>query len=1030
VGIWDAFPVSPGHVLLIPRRHVPDWFEATDDERRELLTATAIAKAEIEARHRPEGYNIGINVGQAAGQTVFHLHLHVIPRYPGDVEDPRGGVRHVLPARANYLASTEPAATPDLVADADQALAYASRRAPEVDRRSLIAGWDDPLLPHLRRALDGAKQADIAVAFVLQRGIDLVADHLADLLERGGRLRFLTGDYLDCTEPTALRTLLDLAAFAPDRAQVRIFDAADLSFHPKAYITYSSDDRCIAFVGSSNLTQIALRHGVEWNYRIVAADDTPEFGEIARGFERLFSHPRSVPLTSAWIDAYSRRRQQSVLRSRHQPVEVPEEAPEPPPEPHAIQRDALAALERTRAEGNAAGLVVLGTGLGKTFLAAFDSKRPEFRRILFVAHREEILRQALGTFRRIRPWASFGRFAAGEKAADADILFASIQTLGKMRHLRDFAPATFDYIVVDEFHHAAAGTYRRLIAHFTPKFLLGLTATPERTDGGDLLSLCQENLVYRCDFPAGIERGLLSPFKYLGVPDTVDYRNIPWRNARFDETALTAAVATGARAQNALEQYRKHAGQRTIAYCCSVRHADYMRRYFAAQGVRCAAVHSQTSSDPRTGSLERLAAREIDVLFAVDMLNEGIDLPSIDTVLMLRPTESRIIWLQQFGRGLRRSDGKSHLTVIDYIGNHRSFLLKAQALFGLPEGDAHIERTLNLLAERAYELPPGCEATYELEAMDILRGLLRRASDREALKLYYEEFRERTGARPTAVEAFHDGYKPGACRNTHGSWLGFVRAMEDLQEFPDSAELGTAKRFLKSLETTAMAKSYKMLVLQTMLDAERFPGELPIAELVERFGRLARTSATLAADVGAPLENAEELRRHVETNPIAAWTGGKGTGGESFFVYRSGMFGTTFDLPQEYCATFRGLVQELVEWRLAQYLSRPRVSGSAGAHFECPVSHAGGRPILFLDRKRAEGIPQGWTRIVVDDEALEANFVKVALNVVRQPGSDDNLLPEILRRWFGEAAGAPGTRHRVRFDPSDDGWVMTQMMNV
>ncbi len=313
------------------------------------------------------------------------------------------------------------------------------------------------------------------------------------------------------------------------------------------------------------------------------------FQDVVNGFEALFSHPSTRPLDQMWIDAYALRRPLGPSFVGQGTVASPEEAaPEPPPQPHEIQREALAALEKTRAEGNIAGLVVLATGLGKTWLSAFDSDRPQFRRILFVAHREEILDQALKTFRRVRPSARLGRFTGTAKEPDADVLFASIQTLGRRRHLDDFRPDEFDYIVVDEFHHASAATYRRLIEHFRPKFLLGLTATPERTDGGDLLALCQENLVYRCDLTEGIRRELLSPFRYFGVPDEVDYANIPWRASRFDEEALTQAVATQARAENALEQYRSRAGQRTLAFCVSQRHADFMAEFFRKErSPRC-----------------------------------------------------------------------------------------------------------------------------------------------------------------------------------------------------------------------------------------------------------------------------------------------------------------------------------------------------------------------------------------------------------------------------------------------------------
>ena len=316
--------------------------------------------------------------------------------------------------------------------------------------------------------------------------------------------------------------------------------------------------------------------------------------------------------------------------------------------------------------------MVLATGLGKTWLAAFDSSASGYQRILFVAHREEILSQAMATFRRIRPLASLGNFSGTEKIPDADIVFASIQTLGRKKHLLTFDPESFDYIIIDEFHHAAAKTYRNLIDHFTPKFLLGLTATPERTDGGDLLSLCQGNLVYRCDLGEGIKRNLLSSFSYFGIPDEIDYANIPWRSHKFDEEVLTTAAATESRARNALEQFKSKGGSKALGFCCSMTHANYMAEYFNTAGLRAVAVHSGVGSAPRAASLENLEKGDLDIIFAVDMFNEGIDLPEIDTIMMLRPTESRILWLQQFGRGLRKKFNDKRLAVIDYIGKWNS----------------------------------------------------------------------------------------------------------------------------------------------------------------------------------------------------------------------------------------------------------------------------------------------------------------------------------------------------------------------
>jgi len=1026
LGLWDQFPVSPGHALIIPRRHVASWFEATDEERAELMAVVDDARAAIERVHQPDGYNLGVNIGHVAGQTVFHLHVHVIPRYHGDVPAPRGGVRHVIPEKADYVGTVResPAAAYAVLSSATPGELSAPAIVRPPHWQALVRGGDDPLLPHLRAHLATAVRVDIAVAFVLERGLAEIDAHLKDVVRRGGRLRVLTGDYLDVTEPTALLRLLDLATLAGQSegtVELRVFETAGESFHPKAYILHLSDGDGVAFVGSSNLSALALGRGIEWNYRIVPARDRAGFRTVVAAFETLFRHPNTTPLDAAWVARYRARRPTELRRSVDL---VPE--PLPPPEPHEVQREALAALDQTRADGNAAGLVVLATGLGKTWLAAFDTNRPEFRRVLFVAHREEILDQALATFRRIRPTAVFGLYTGEEKTPEADVLFASIQTLGRVRHLGQFPPDAFDYIVVDEFHHAAATTYRRLIDHFQPRFLLGLTATPERTDGGDLLALCGENLVYRYDLWDGIRRGLLAPFHYFGVPDEVDYQNIPWRSTRFDEEALTRAVATQSRAQNALEQYRLRAGARTLAFCCSTRHADFMAGFFAQAGIRAVAVHSDATSAPRTASLERLEAGELEVIFAVDMFNEGVDLPHVDTIMMLRPTESRIVWMQQFGRGLRKAEHKAHLTVIDYIGNHRTFLLKPQVLLGLPPLAAAVAEALTRAEAHSLELPPGCEVTYDLRAIEILRALLPMPTH-DALRAWYEDFRERHGIRPRAIEAFHEGYAPRAVRRSHGSWLRFVDQMGDLAEPQASlvrgaiaGPAGTSRvhEFLEDLETTPMTKSYKMMVLLAMMNDDRLPGTVTIDDLARTVTQLARRSARLQEDFGAALDDPQALKHHLEVNPIAAWSGGAGTHGVAYFAYDTGRFSSRFDIPLPHREAFQELVRELVDWRLAEYLQRQPETEDA---IVCKVSHAGGRPILFLpDRAARPDVPEGLTPVLIDGQRYDAQFAKVAVNMIRAPGSERNELPGLLRAWFGPDAGLPGTSFQVRFERAAD----------
>lgn len=985
IGLWDGFPVSPGHALLVTRRHTPDWFSAEPNEQLALIQALDNAKAEIERRHHPSGYNIGVNVGASGGQTIPHLHLHLIPRYTGDVPDPRGGVRHVIPRLANYLQGYSPE------------LPHACRL--------VSGGTEDPLLPHLVNLLDQASAVDIAVAFTMQSGVSLILPYLRDVLDRGGRIRILTGDYLGISEPNGLRLLSDLTG----NIQVRVYEAGSTSFHPKAYIIYREDADGTAFVGSSNLSQSALRSGVEWNYRIVTAHDQDGFSDVVNGFERLFAQVKTRPITPEWIDQYEERRRKLP------PAEVglpPEPRPEIPI-PHGIQLEALSALQQARTQGAGAGLVVLATGLGKTWLSAFDSNQPQYGRILFVAHREEILSQALATFRKIRPSAKLGRYNGVERAPDSDVLFASIQTLSKANHLRRFGRRDFDYIIVDEFHHADSRTYRSLIDYFEPQFLLGLTATPERTDGGDLLALCGENLIYRCDLVEGIRRRLLSPFAYFGVPDIVDFTNIPWRSGRFDEEELTTALATRVRAQNVLEQYRKRAGARTIGFCVSKTHADFMAKFFLEAGLRAVAVHSGETSAPRAHSLERLEQGELDILFAVDMFNEGVDLPQLDTIMMLRPTESKILWLQQFGRGLRWKDGKC-LKVIDYIGNHRSFLVKPRTLLQLPAGDAPILRALDLLQAGSFDLPPGCSVTYELEATNILRALIQAPAANQLLQAYYHEFREANGYRPSASEVFHDGYDPKSARSSHGSWLNFVREMGDLSPAQTQALL-TLEGFLRALEVTPMTKSFKMVVLMAMLAEDAFPGPITIATLLARVRDLARRYAVVRAEFGGALESDKALKATLEENPISAWVGGRGTGDATYFTYTDGVFATAFDLPADQIEPARELVREIVDWRMAVYARRVG-SQSEADRIVCRVAQANGNPIIFLPpRDRMAGIPQGWIDVEADGNIYRANFVQIAVNVLHLGEDSTNRLPDLLQRWFGPNAGQPGTTNTVEF---------------
>jgi diadenosine tetraphosphate (Ap4A) HIT family hydrolase/HKD family nuclease len=547
LAIWDGYPVTEGHILVVPKRHTPVWHNLRREELADIGEAIAQAQRFLRDRYAIDGFNVGFNEGAAAGQTVPHFHVHVIPRRTGDMADPRGGVRHVIPEKGNYVRRR-------------------GRDVQQLDktphRRALIAGGEDALLPHLIPHIQQANAIDVAVAFVLDSGVRILHPHLQEFLDRQGRLRIVAGDYLDVSDPTALRRLLDLDG----NVQRWMFEANLLSFHPKSWI-FHYDHSGVAIVGSSNISETALKSGIEWNYRVFDEAKSNGWADVLSGFEALIERKEIAVLTNDWIDRYEQRRVTVPMRRGPMPI------------PHLIQQRALEALEATRRQGYTAGLVVLATGLGKTWLSAFDSA--PFERVLFVAHREEILSQAMATFRSMRPNSRLGRYSGVDKDVDADVLFASIQTLGR--------------------------------------------------------------------------------------------------------------------------------SSRAIGFCCSRLHADFMAAFFAERGLKAASVHSGDTSAPRVRSLERLQAGELDVVFAVDMFNEGVDVPEIDTVLMLRPTESAIVWMQQFGRGLRRSAEKSHLVVVDYIGNHRIFLSKVRSMLGATDGDRALALKLEAVRRKEIEVHQGIE---------------------------------------------------------------------------------------------------------------------------------------------------------------------------------------------------------------------------------------------------------------------------------------------------------------------------------
>ena len=790
--------------------------------------------------------------------------------------------------------------------------------------QSLVTGGDDHFLPKLIQEINRATRVDIAVSFIRASGLALIKTALEDALAADVSIRIVTGGYLYITEPKALRMLMILQEKG---AQVKIFESGNTAFHMKSYIFIHREDRMskdgLAYVGSSNISNSALKHGLEWNLKVSSDVNHDAFLEICSKFKELYQDARAVDLSHDWIDAYrteyDARSSQDKIKGG---VEVEKECL-PPVEPNLIQTEALAALKATRAAEFSRGLVVMATGTGKTWLAAFDCLAMGAKRILFVAHREEILSQAEETFVRIFEDAKVGQYTGTQKDANVDILFASIQTLGRQAHLDKFAKDSFDYIIVDEFHHAGAASYKRLLAEFEPKFLLGLTATPDRTDRADILSLCDNNLVFENGMVKAIDQKVLCPFHYYGIGDVeVDYQEISWRNGKFDPEELQNQLATEARAEHAYQHWLKHKQKRTLAFCISTMHADFMAAFFQRKNVRSVAVHSK-SSVRRNEALELLERSELDIVFSVDLFNEGVDLPSIDTVLMLRPTESKIIFLQQLGRGLRQSEqsGKEHLVVLDFIGNHISFFKKAEALFKVGLSNRARKEFINDARSGKIELPDGCFVNYDLQAIEFLEQLIQTKIDTQLDT--YRALKESLGRRPTASEFYMAGGSMPAIRREYGSWLELVLDEHDLD--PNAEKVTQQEQlFLKELEITALTKSFKLVLIETFLDLNGFSQPPVLSALAVRSWHTLKRRHQLSSDVPEEFkesisDSAKSERAWISywrSNPVRAWIGCEA------FLLNSNYFSYHHEVDASDVDTLTELTQELVNLRYLQYEER------------------------------------------------------------------------------------------------------------
>jgi len=776
----------------------------------------------------------------------------------------------------------------------------------------------------------------IMTSFVMQSGVRLLAPHLKQALDNGAEVKMLAGDYLYVTQPEGLRALREI----DDRLEARLWRSAGTSFHPKAYLFDYENGEGLLIVGSSNFSLSAMRMGMEWNLAMNAQAEPYTFQLAMEKFMQSFYHESTLPLNDSTIDLYEdeyafyHQKNPELIRQIIEMEEAeycPSESEQQKAEesnggyelllPRPAQAAALEELERTLEEEYDKAMVVMATGLGKTYLAGFFAQK--FNRILFVAHREEILFQAQKSFKRIMPERTYGIYNGQLKEGEADCVFASIYTLGMKRHRESFSPDRFDLIVIDEFHHAAATSYQSVIDYFQPNFLLGITATPDRMDGKDVYAICDGNVAYQIHFIEAIRRGWLSPFQYYGVYDDTDYTQIRWMGTRYDEEQLAAIQLRESQAEKIYEAWSRHKQTRTIVFCSSIRQADFLANYFQEKGVSTLSLHSGTVGITREEAIRRITDGRLEIIFTVDLFNEGVDIPSVDTLLFVRPTESLTVFTQQVGRGLRLADNKSHCVIIDLIGNYRNADVKLR-LFAEDEGQGKGNKKETVIPS----VPAGCEIQLETGVINLLDELSRkRLPHRDQLLRSYLDLKGELGRIPTYLELHLQGRANSIeYRNEFGSYIGFLYWAEQLS--PEEGEVYSKyEAWLRDVEKTVMTKSYKMIVLLYMLERGIDNWTMPVraAEMTPFFHDYL-TSKEYRKRIDFSDKESQRLWTYDEHSvsqlisrmPMDKWSSAKG----SMTAFENGVFSLKIEPTTEESALLHKWTMEICLYRLHWHFER------------------------------------------------------------------------------------------------------------
>lgn len=534
---------------------------------------------------------------------------------------------------------------------------------------------------YLKNELLNCKNFYFIVSFIRYSGLQILLSVLDELEKKGIKGEIITSVYLNITDSKSLRKLLSYK-----NIKVKIYNNSSESFHTKAYL-FEKNKYHTCIIGSSNISQSALYSAEEWNVKLTESSFFQIYKKSISQFKNLWNSDKAIELSEDFIFEYENYKNNLKLQKTFDYIKIKNNKNYF--EPNTMQKELLEKLENTRKLGNRKGLVVAATGTGKTYLAAMDIKNffeKKEKKFLFLAHREELLENAILVCKKIMKITEnkIGRIFGGKKEIEKKIVFATVQSL--QNNYLEFSKNYFDYIVIDEFHHSSAKSYTKIINYFNPKFLLGLTATPERMDGKDILELCDYNLVGEMGLKRAMEQDLIAPFHYFGINDeTFDYEKIPYKNGKYQEDILVKNLSNNKRVDYIIEKIKKIGfdgkNMSCIAFCENINHANFMNENFNKNGYISEILTSRTSKFEREKILENFKNKKIEILCVVDILNEGIDIPNINLLLFLRPTFSSTIFTQQIGRGLRKCENKDFVTIIDFIGNHKKDYIIAKFFY-------------------------------------------------------------------------------------------------------------------------------------------------------------------------------------------------------------------------------------------------------------------------------------------------------------------------------------------------------------